>query len=214
MSAPLPVLRNLRRRIVAPGPVDLVFLPQITGAYALRTTRLPAVVLVHDIGIVDSPADQVQHDLCSRWMLIKDFQQLPRATHVVADSQFTANRILHWYPQLNSKISVIPPGISNIFFSTHSQSQATKVMRSINPNLMGQPLLIYVGSEQPRKNIGTLLGAFKLVKKSCPHAQLLKVGSPGRDSWRAHSKRLMMRLGLQEGLDVHFIDYLDDELLV
>src|SRR3712207_3092032 len=55
----VPVLRNRPLGVQAPSHADLVLLPKLTGAEALRRTGgLPSVVIVHDIGIIDFPGDR------------------------------------------------------------------------------------------------------------------------------------------------------------
>src|SRR5262249_50107814 len=53
-ASSLPMLRNIPYGIRVSECADLVFLPKMTGAQALRnTSSLPSVVLVHDVGVID-----------------------------------------------------------------------------------------------------------------------------------------------------------------
>src|SRR5207249_8318392 len=75
------------------------------------------------------------------------------------------------------------------------------------------PLLIYVGSEIPRKNMALLLRVFRQVKNRHPAARLLKVGGAGHPRWRAATLRLAGELNLQIGEDLLILDRIDDALL-
>src|SRR4051794_38697301 len=69
-TLPLPLLRNTPFAVRAAGQADLVLLPKLTGAQALRdTANLPSVAIVHDIGVVDFPGDRAGMGRFTYWSI-------------------------------------------------------------------------------------------------------------------------------------------------
>jgi glycosyltransferase involved in cell wall biosynthesis len=68
---------------------------------------------------------------------------------------------------------------------------------------------LYVGSDDPRKNLITLIRAFAIVKRSLPDAKLLKVGTEDFPGERLHLLRRVEELGLKN--DVIFIKQVAEE---
>lgn len=212
---PFPILRNVPTGIRAPGDANLILLPQLTGAQALRDTRgLPSVVIVHDVGIVDFPGDRDSVDWITHQSILRGFRGLRYASHIVAVSDFTRRRLIHWLPDVAMNVTTIPDGVSNAFLEyRETKPAAHHRVESLVGRPLGAPLLLYVGSEAPRKNVGLLLHVFRRVKAYYPSAQLLKVGRPGHSRWRTDSRRSAADLGLRVGDDLLFLEDLDDAML-
>ena len=118
-------------------------------------------------------------------------------------------------PDLELRVSVIPDAVAPAFLDgKRSKSEARRRIARYTGDALGEPLLIYVGTEIPRKNIPLLLHAFRCIKDRYPGAQLLKVGRPGHAQWRAESLNVGARLGLAMGRDVLFLEGIDDATLV
>ena len=75
--------------------------------------------------------------------------------------------------------------------------------------------ILYVGSEQPRKNVGTLLAAFAELRQDARFRDvaLVKVGDPGGPEapFRARTLRAVSELGLED--DVVFLGHVANEEL-
>lgn len=209
-----PVLRNFPAGVILEGSqqTDLVFLPKLTGAQALRRTQgLPAVVTVHDIGVIDFPGDREGVDALSRFSVMRSFQGLRYAHAIIVDSAFTRQRLLHYLPIVADRVQIIHAGVNDYFLQYQpSREEARHFIAEHCGNKLGTPLLIYVGSELPRKNITTLLDAFQLVRQRHPSAMLLKVGWAGGARWRMRTLAEAQRLGLQLGRDLLIVEDLDD----
>lgn len=215
-SVNLPVLRNFPRGVDIPDGTDLVLLPQLTGAQALRTRRaVPAVVIVHDIGIVDFPPDRREMNSLTYQSVAGSVYALPCADHVIAVSNFTRQRLLHHLPSLPAEhVSVISSGVSESFIHCDlPRAVARRRIERLIGSAVGSPLLLYVGTEHPRKNVALLLEVVRALQHDWPRLQLLKVGTAGNPRWRAATERAMERLGLQAGHDVHFVEEISDDSL-
>jgi glycosyltransferase involved in cell wall biosynthesis len=212
---PLPILRNFPFGVRASSTADLVLLPQLTGAQALRdTSGLPGVVVVHDIGIVDFPGDRDGMDWLSYRSILRSFWSLRHAALVIAVSGWTRERLLHYLPELAGRVQVVPSGVDALFLDyARSRSEARSRIAQRLGGTLHEPLLLYVGSETPRKNMPLLLDAFKRVKDFHPEAQLLKVGAAGDRRWRTQTLAQAQRLGLRLGSDLLLLDHVDDAAL-
>jgi glycosyltransferase involved in cell wall biosynthesis len=73
----------------------------------------------------------------------------------------------------------------------------------------GKKIVLYVGAEQPRKNIPTLIKAFAEVKKDREDIVFLKVGRPQWRNARRDLLALIEQLHIQN--DVIFVDYVPEE---
>jgi glycosyltransferase involved in cell wall biosynthesis len=214
-SLPVPVLRNNPRAIVPPERADLILLPQITGAQALRDTGgLPAIVIVHDIGIVDFPGDRDGLDRITYWSIQQSFNALEYAAHVITVSEFTKSRLLDHLPHLAGRVTMIHDGVGDNFFgSDGTKLESRNVLENHIGKRLGNPLLIYVGSEHPRKNLSTLLKAFNEIRNAFPNAQLLKVGRAGSNLWRDRTLQAARAHSIQPEEELLFLEGIDDDLL-
>lgn len=120
---------------------------------------VPAVVTVHDTIAFDVPAYH------SFWNGIgyrfKTKHALEMASMVVSVSHFTARRLEKMSVMHGKKTVVLPP----VFIP---QSITKKF-----PDKKHQPYFLYIGNLEARKNLGTLLEAFRLICKRIPHTLIL-----------------------------------------
>ena len=204
----LPVLRNFPLAVRVPAGAQVVLLPQLTGAQALRDTGgVPSVAIVHDIGAVDFPGDRAGMDWLTYQCLRRSFGGLRHATRILTVSHFTRDRLLQQMPFLAERVRVVPNGVDEIFLHHHrSPVEARKRVESMLWPVGAGPLLLNVGSEAPRKNMALLLRVLKRIKEGAPDARLVRVGRPGHPRWRADTLGRARSLGLRAGIDLLFLD--------
>ena len=213
VASRLPVLRNVPTGVVFDRDADLILIPQLTGAAALRSRpHPPAVVIVHDLGIVDCPEDRATVDPITRWAVMQSLHALPYADRVVTISRFTARRLGHYHPALTGQTAVIPLAAGGAFHSV-SANRTTAVARvkalAARANIR-TPALLYVGTEIPRKNTGVLIDTLAAVRRTHPTAQLWKVGSAGGRRWRTATLDRIAAANLVAGEDVVFFEGVND----
>jgi glycosyltransferase involved in cell wall biosynthesis len=214
-SLPLPLLRTRPIGVRPEQAADLILLPQLTGAEALRDTGgLPGVVIVHDIGVVDFPGERGTLDWWGQKSVEASFYALRRASRVIAVSEFTRRRLLHHLPQLEGRVEVVLNGVDPAFLEPGPTSEQARERLSgyLGRELKG-PLVLYVGTELPRKNTTLLLRAFAKLRRAFPEAVLLKVGGAGALRWRRRTQAVLRELALREGQEVLFLQNVDDALL-
>lgn len=134
----------------------------------------PYVVTVHDLmrhrdwklrGSV--PPLIHEPNLRDRLHLRLDADGLRKAAAIVAVSSHTANELIDLLRVDPERIWVVHEGVD------------TEAFRPTACHPRDYPYVLYVGSEQPRKNIGTLIRAFMRVREISPGLKLVKVGAPG-----------------------------------
>jgi glycosyltransferase involved in cell wall biosynthesis len=96
-----------------------------------------------------------------------DAAGLRRADALVAVSEHTRRELVELLGIPPARITVVPEGVDCHAF------------KPVPKRLLEEPYILYVGSEQPRKNLDTLFRAFARVRPSFPSLRLVKVGAPG-----------------------------------
>ena len=154
-------------------PVDLLFVP----AHVIPVTGPPTVVTVHDLGYLHFPDD---HPIRQRAMLrLSTRWNLRTARRIIAPSHFTAADIARRYPGLESRIDVIPHGVS-----THLRpAESIEIERVQRRYEIRSPYVLAVGTIQPRKNYPLLAEALSIQNGAHPN-QLLSLVIAGRPGWK------------------------------
>ncbi|MEK7115043.1 MAG: glycosyltransferase family 1 protein [Patescibacteria group bacterium] len=145
---------------------DLIFSPHIDF---LQTKKTPRILTIHDLSFIHYP-NFFSHK--HRWWhkMQKVKKQAQRAAHIITDSQFSKNDISNMLEIKPEKISVIYPGIKIPAFAKASAGKQ---------NLK---FILYLGTLEPRKNIGAIIKAFNIIK-SDPKFSDLKLILAGRIGW-------------------------------
>lgn len=128
--------------------------------------RGKAVVTVHDLSFARSPD---YTEARNRRRLQKRFlSTLKRADAIITISEFSKRELMDLYG--------IPAGRITVTYLGVEMSPPPAA-----PMVVPHPFFMFVGSVEPRKNLGTLLDAWRIVKSRRPHGthKLLIVGAPG-----------------------------------
>jgi glycosyltransferase involved in cell wall biosynthesis len=176
----------------------------------LRRPRGKVVVTVHDVFPY-----MLRHDPRLRspyatsrlyhWLAMAG---LKRADHLIAVSDYTRNCLVELLDIHREKITVVHHGIDHDRFKLLPPTTAGRERYGL---LEGRRYLIYVGSEDPRKNLGTLLGALAELRRELPDVELIKVGRPHFEGERQRLLDLASKLGIRGA--VHFLgDVSEDDL--
>lgn len=189
---------------------DLVHIPTQTMATLLRWRHIkqPVVVTVLDIIpylVKDNPVlNSFGHGL-DRRLYYMALQGLHHADALIAISNYTKCTLVETQNIASEKIHVVYLGVDQCRFR-HAPPPLDFYRRyTIEPN---RRYLLYVGSEDPRKNLDTLIHALRIVHQQ-QDLCLLKVGAPHFETQRQHLHDLIHRLQL--GQSVYFFDDIPDE---
>lgn len=125
--------------------------------------REPAVLVVHDLLILDHPEWFPSQPL-SRWILTP--LAIQQARHIIAVSDATRQDAIRHFPYVANHISVIPPGIS----------------KRTDRRESGEQHLLVLGTLEPRKNILLAIDAYLSVRETSPDFPPLLI--VGRRGWK------------------------------
>ena len=127
---------------------------------------------------------------------------LRRADYLIADSHYTKHCLECHLNIAPERIQVVPLGIDHAQFQPVTVTAALRERHGLPE---GHRYLISVGSEDPRKNLDTLIAALAAVRRTVPNVELIKVG-------RAHFIQERQKLiGLADQLGIRSaIHWLDD----
>ena len=196
---PAPRLWTLGRLSVemAQRPPDVLFVP----AHSLPPI-LPraSVATIHDLGYLHFPDE---HPRTQRWLRrLSNRWSAARAGRVIAISRATRDDLVRYDRIRSGKITVVHHGLSPIFRPLDGP-----IVDAVRERLgLRDPYLLFVGTLQPRKNLGRLLAAVDRIADAHPTVTLALVGAIG---W--HSNRLQQALGrLRARERVRVLGYADD----
>jgi len=186
MYGPLPATTILSRPA-------LVHLGSSWYSHLIPLLPVPAIVTCHDLIELDTlrrdPASLEPH----RRFHARAMRRGLRHAHFIACvSEATARRVASHLPETSNRIRVIYNGVSPAF----SPDPA-----AIAPRLAGvarPPYVLYVGSEQERKNLDRLAAAIAIAARDEPRLRFVKVGMHQTIEGRARFEAALRREGLEE----------------
>lgn len=193
---------------------DLIHIPTQTMATLLRWRRIeqPVVVTVLDIIpylVQDDPVlNSFGHGLDRRLYQIA-LEGLHHADALIAISEYTKRTVVETQGIAADKIRVIYLGVDQARFRHQAPPPDFYARYGIDP---ARRYLLYVGSEDPRKNLDTLLHALAIVHRH-EDMHLLKVGRPHFTAQREHLRALAHTLKLDAAV-CFYDDVPDDDLAV
>jgi glycosyltransferase involved in cell wall biosynthesis len=126
---------------------------------------------------------------------------LRRADALIADSRYTMRCLVEQLGIATERIAVVYLGIDHARFRPQP---AREDLRARYQLPAGRRYLIYVGSDDPRKNLAALVGALAELRRTWPELELIKVGRPHFAAERARLTELARRLGVAAA--IHFLD--------
>ena len=132
---------------------------------------------------------------------------LRKAERIITVSEFSKRDISKYIKYPEEKIEVIPPAVNHdLYYQNRNRSMLGKY--GIKEN---EKVILYVGAEEPRKNIQLLINAFRKLKNKIPEVKLLKVGMPNYIGVRKKLLKQIESLDLQK--DVIFTGYVSEREL-
>jgi glycosyltransferase involved in cell wall biosynthesis len=175
-----------------------------------RFLRRPYIVTVHDLIRLRDMNQANQHlplirmpGRRDRMLFRLDHQAIRHATALIATSQATRGDLIRFLDVPPQRITVIHNGIDHRRFRPTESGTARK------------PYILSVGVEHPRKNLISLLRAFRRLKEDARHRdlRLIKLGGPGYRGkhFREWTLAAIAELGLQN--EVELVGRVESEAL-
>ncbi len=161
------------------APLDLTH----SATPLILPTRGKKIVTVHDLFFLDSPRQSGFE--AGKFFFRRLAGSLRQADGIITFSRFVRDEIIAWFGSDPSRIRVIPHGLDPMFLQEIPPSDLEKVRRK---NELPASFLIFVGAQEPRKNLLRLVEALKIVHLNGLKIPLVLVGPQGQDSRRFLSK--------------------------
>lgn len=131
-------------------------------------------------------------------------QGLKKADRIITISEYSKKDIVKHLGYPENKISIVYPAVDHDIYYVKRDREIIKKLGVLDTH----KVILYVGSEQPRKNVPFLLKAISKLKKRIPEIKLLKIGNSQVPGAREKLFELIETLGLQE--EVIFVGYVSE----
>ena len=189
---------------------DIVHATNQTLSFVLRQAQdKPRVVTVHDIIEVTEP-QSFWGGRASRYL----YSGISKAERVIAVSEYTKRAVQARYQVPDERMRVIYNGVGEEFFPIDNfrETIGCQELRRELKVPEGVKIVLYVGSDHPRKNVVGAVAAFaKSVVDKEINMIFIKVGKPGLPAGRNALLEEIDRLGIRER--VRFVGNVDLERL-
>ena len=170
------------------------------------------IVTVHDIVPFLVRRDKSQSTFRHPLELFFDriaMSGLKRADALISDSYFTKKTIVEALNYPAEQIFVVPLGVQHELFRPLSVPEDFRSRYQLNDRFC---YILYVGSENPRKNLSRLIGAFAKIQARMPNVRLVKVGSPAYLPQAEQLHHQIEQMGLAD--TIFFYKHVPDDDLV
>jgi glycosyltransferase involved in cell wall biosynthesis len=151
---------------------DLIHSPASTPA---RSRSIPLVVTIHDAIPWRNPEWFTRANAFQQRLLVS--RTARHATRVITDSHSSKDDLVNLVGLDPDRVDVIHLGVSSAFSPTLRDREWLEQRFNI-----AGPVVLSVGTPEPRKNLISTLRAFEQVRRTIPEATLLLVGDAG---WRS-----------------------------
>ncbi len=143
-------------------------------APVFRSIVSPQVVTIHDLAF-----EKHQHKIPLTRRIFYRYvipRSIRKAEIVITDSQTVATELelSRFTPK---QVKVVPLGVDPRHFNAESHSTDLEVLKSYN---LHSPFFLMVATQEPRKNITTILNAFKQLREKTP---TIRIALAGRYGW-------------------------------
>ena len=174
---------------LAASRAGVIHLANSWYAHVVPVLRRPVVVTCHDlIEWRDIASGRRRVRLHRRFHTAAWFRGMLQSDAIVCDSHATADHIEHVAPDVRSRLHVVPLGIGPQFTPGPADEQRLAALG------VRAPFVLYVGSEQERKNLPRLIAAIARARDTVPDLTFVKVGghqtTAGRDALLAAARQM------------------------
>ncbi len=154
------------------GKVDIFHSSDFLRPPLLKETK--GITTIHDLTWKKFPHFHTEEIVKSHEKKLK--MTIEKNDAIIVDSEKTKEDLLYYYPNAKNPIYTVPLGVDKKFFQKSSSEKNKKIIKKYK---IINPYILYVGAIEPRKNIPTLIKAFKIVSESYPEYRLVLAGRAG-----------------------------------
>lgn len=185
-------------------PVDIFFSALYDLPYSLRS---PAVITIHDM--IHEACPESFNDIQLQYLREKTQFGARTARRIITDSYFSLREIARYFPEAESRISVIPLAPSPIFVKREVPQDFLQGRFGVSG-----PYMLYVGAITPKRHIRPLVDAFSALYPRHSRWNLIAIGRNvtfPREDLHAMVGECNEKLGREA---VIYREFVDDETLV
>jgi len=157
-------------------PADVIWSPHF---FLLpQTKKTKRVITFHDLSPEHFPELYPWRKRLWHWQ--QNYKaQAKKADHLIAVSEFTKNDLVETFGINPDRITAIHSGINPFFKKIQNDNGGLELFKSAHS--LSKPFFLFVGTLEPRKNIGGIIRAFNIVKEKngCEDFELIIVGKKG-----------------------------------
>ncbi|MBU2833192.1 glycosyltransferase family 4 protein [Acidithiobacillus ferriphilus] len=180
-------------------PVDVVFGPN----YSAPKSHVPTMITLHDLSHIHYPETHPP----ARVAYLN--QQIPKSLYqaaiILTDSEFSRQEIVDAFPEVESRIRVVYPGINPSVANAGADTDLVQWLGTDPP-----PYFLFLATLEPRKNISRLLEAYATLPDRFRKEHPLYLA--GNFGWReAEFSDVLKRL--VEGGEARILGFVPDTLL-
>jgi len=166
-------------------PVDVVHSPT---PLIIPSRKARIVTTVHDLHFFLHPEDAAAEMRRDFPVLLR--QHCKKSDAIIAVSEYTRQQLIGRLEIPSSKVYAIPHGVDEYFRERVNEQELQRVRSKFK---IQSPYFLFVGTLEPRKNLRTLLQAFRGV----PDSQLVLAGPEGwgKENWQDLLNDRVVRTG-------------------
>lgn len=153
------------------------------------------VVTIHDVVVFEESLTSPAFAKAGMTKF-KNMLELCQPEKIIVVSKFTQKRLLHYFPEIESKIEVIYHGLDHL-----------KASSSLSTNTKYGDFILYLGTIEKRKNTAAIVSTFEILKKTYPQLKLIIAGKNGYGAEETHQK---IENSLNKS-DIHLLNYVSDD---
>lgn len=178
---------------------DFILYPNFLSYPSLR--RTPSAPVIHDLTYLDLPeyvSAKLRHDLI-RFVP----KALERSSFVATVSEFSKQGIMNHYGVADEQILVTPiPPMPPISIR---DAESKKILKALG---ITKPYIVFVGTVEPRKNIPSLIAAYRQLPEQLRNRYALVIA--GRIGWNCETEVADLKAAAVDGFDVLHPGYISD----
>jgi glycosyltransferase involved in cell wall biosynthesis len=107
-------------------------------------------------------------------------RSIERAEKIIAISEFTRREIAHFFPSAEDRLAVTALGVGKAFAPKKDQDGLARVRKRYN---LPDKYVLFVGTLEPRKNLKTLLEAYRIFREASREHDEIALTVAGMKGW-------------------------------